>query len=414
MIELRNYQHEIAKRAAECLDEHGCCYLSMECRTGKTLTALYAASLFNAMSVLFVTKIKAIPSVKHDYSLLDAHFSLQVVNYESLHKVSGEFDLVICDEAHTLGAYPKPSKKTSALKALAEGLPVLYLSGTPSPESYSQLYHQFWVCSFSPFKQYANFYKWANVYVDKRQKKVNGYLITDYSKAKKRLIDNVTRDLFISYSQDEAGFTSNVVERSLSVKMDDGTAQVFKALRRDRVVNVGGHNIVGDTPAKLLNKLHQLSGGTVIAEDGAHLILDRSKAKFVKERFAGKKIAIFFCYQSELDLLTDEFPEWTDSPEEFQQSKDKVFISQVRRAREGVRLDSADALVFFNLEYSYLSYEQGKNRLVSKERTEPANIYFLCSDFGIESEILNAVHDKKDFTLSYYRGKCARQLTIYD
>lgn len=385
MFELRDYQQKIAEQAAKCLDLHRLCYLSMECRTGKTLTALAAAEQYRAMSVLFVTKIKAKPSVEHDYSLLVTHYSLEVVNYESLHKVKGDYDLVICDEAHTLGAYPKPSKRAQTLKTIAKGLSILYLSGTPSPESYSQLYHQFWVCDYSPFKQYANFYKWANVYVNKQQKKVNGYLITDYSKTKKRLIDLATDGLFISYSQGEAGFTSNVAERSLSVKMKDSTAQAFQTLRRDRVVNLDGHDVVGDTPAKLLNKMHQLSSGTVIAEDGARLIIDRSKARFVKERFAGKKIAVFYCYQSELDLLTAEFKNWTDSPEEFQQSEDKVFISQVRRAREGVRLDSADALIFFNLEYSYLSYEQGKNRLVSKERTESANIYFLCSDFGIES-----------------------------
>ncbi|MEG1565072.1 MAG: hypothetical protein RR365_15345, partial [Bacteroides sp.] len=86
----------------------------------------------------------------------------------------------------------------------------------------------------------------------------------------------------------------------------------------------------------------------------------------------------------------------------FQASTNKVFISQVRRAREGVRLDTADALIFFNLEFSYLSYEQGKNRLVSKERTDPAEVYFICSDCGIEKKILDAVHGKKNFTLSYY------------
>ena len=39
---------------------------------------------------------------------------------------------------------------------------------------------------------------------------------------------------------------------------------------------------------------------------------------------------------------------------------------------------------------------------MSKERKEPANVYFLCSDFGVEKEILNAVHGKMNFTLSYY------------
>ena len=105
-MKLREYQNNIAIQAADKLTAFGCCYLSMECRTGKTLTALFAADKFNAKSVLFITKLKAIPSVKSDYIALQPSFKLEVVNFESSHKVTGIFDLVIIDEAHSLGAYP--------------------------------------------------------------------------------------------------------------------------------------------------------------------------------------------------------------------------------------------------------------------------------------------------------------------
>lgn len=403
MIQLREYQNNIAMQAAYKLVTFGCCYLSMECRTGKTITALSAADNFDAQSVLFITKLKAIPSIKADYEALKpVSFQLDVINYESAHKAKGKYDLVIIDEAHSLGAYPKPSKRTQEIKTICEGLPVLYLSGTPSPESYSQLYHQFWVCDSSPWKEYKTFYKWAKVYVSVKQKKVNGYFINDYSHADKAKIDRDTKDLFITYSQEQAGFEVNINEHILSVPMNECTGKYISSLRDNLMVEIDGNAILGDTPAKLLTKLHQLSSGTIIAENGLHLTFDKSKAEFVRQEFSGKKLALFYVYQSEAELLQSVFPNWTDNPEEFQVSSNKVFISQVRRAREGVRLDTADALIFFNLEFSYLSYEQGRNRLVSKERTIPADVYFLCSDCGIESKILDAVHGKQDFTLSYY------------
>lgn len=401
-MELREYQNNIAMQAAYKLVAFDMCYLSMEYRTGKTITALTAAENFEAENVLFITKLKAMPSVKADYKALKPYFKLEVINYESCHKAKGKYDLVIIDEAHSLGAFPKPSKRTQEIKTICEGLPVLYLSGTPSPESYSQLYHQFWVCSSSPWKEYKTFYKWAKVYVSVKQKKVNGYFINDYSHADKAKIDRDTKDLFISYSQKQAGFEINVNETILQVPMKEQTGRIIEAMRSDLMIEINGNAILGDSPAKLLTKLHQLSSGTVIAENGVHLTFDKSKAEFVRKQFAGKKVALFYVYQSEAELLQSVFPNWTDSPEEFQASTDKVFISQVRRAREGVRLDTADALIFFNLEFSFLSYEQGRNRLVSKERTTPAEVYFLCSDCGIESKILEAVHGKQDFTLSYY------------
>ena len=407
MIQLRDYQERISTSAAALLREKRICYLSMECRTGKSLTALAAAVKLGVKSVLFITKIKAKKSVEDDYRALHPNYELEVINYESVHKCVGKYDLVVCDEAHSLGAYPKPSQRAKAVKKVAKGKPVLYLSGTPSPESYSQLYHQFWICDYSPFAAYTTFYKWANDFVIKRQRMVNGYMINDYSTADKHKIDELTADVFVSFSQEDAGFSTNIVEHTLTVPMKQETANYFHQLQKDKVISLNGRAVLGDTPAKLLSKLHQLSSGTVIAEDGTHLILDTSKAEYIRRMFAGKKVAIFYTYQSEFDLLKNAFPNWTESPEEFQASTDKVFISQVRKAREGVRLDSADALIFFSFEFSYLSYEQGRNRLVSKERKDAAEVYFLCGDFGIETEILNAVHGKQDFTLSYY-GKALK------
>ena len=402
MIQLRDYQERIATKAAEKLRRYGCCYLSMECRTGKTITALSVADLFMAKSVLFISKLKAIPSIKADYESVQPIYAMDVINYESAHKASGEYDLIILDEAHSLGAYPKPSKRTKAVKELCEGIPVLYLSGTPSPESYSQLYHQFWVCDASVWSKYKTFYKWARAgYVNIHQRHVNGFTINDYSDANKRMIDADVFHLFISYSQEQAGFCTNIIEHVETVPMKPQTRGLIETLRRDKVANINGETILGSSPATLLTKLHQLSSGTIICENGALFVFDDSKAEYIKSNFSGK-LAIFYVYQQEFELLKQTFPNWTDSPEIFQASADKVFISQVRRAREGVRLDSADALIFYNLEYSYLSYEQGKNRLVSKERTTPADVYFLCSDCGIEHSILEAVHGKMDFTLSYF------------
>ena len=66
-MELRPYQDEIAKKATKILKECGFVYLSMEVRTGKTLTALETAYNFGAKKVLFITKKKAFSSIMSDY-----------------------------------------------------------------------------------------------------------------------------------------------------------------------------------------------------------------------------------------------------------------------------------------------------------------------------------------------------------
>ena len=90
MVKLRNYQEEISSNAVGIIKTNGLVYLAMECRTGKTITALSVAQKYGAKSVLVVSKIKAIPSIKADYEALRPSFKLDVVNYESAKKAKGK------------------------------------------------------------------------------------------------------------------------------------------------------------------------------------------------------------------------------------------------------------------------------------------------------------------------------------
>ena len=85
----------------------------------KTLTSLGVCDVIGAERVLFLTKKKAISSIEHDYKMLNPSFELQVINYESSHKINLGFspDVVIADESHSLGAFPKPSSRAREIKS---------------------------------------------------------------------------------------------------------------------------------------------------------------------------------------------------------------------------------------------------------------------------------------------------------
>jgi len=63
-MEFRDYQEDIIKKGSNVIAEHGFVYLAMEVRTGKTLTSLGIAKKMGAQQVLFITKKKAISSIK--------------------------------------------------------------------------------------------------------------------------------------------------------------------------------------------------------------------------------------------------------------------------------------------------------------------------------------------------------------
>jgi len=404
-MHLRDYQIELSDKATEILNKYGLVYLAMEVRTGKTLTAFATAHKFGAKKVLFVTKKKAIDDIIAQAKKLGLDLKIYVTNYEQLHNVNDEFDLIIIDEAHSLGAFPTPSLRAKELKRICNERPIIYLSGTPTPESFSQLFHQMWVSSYSPFKEYRNYYSWAKDYVDIRKKYLYGKTINDYSMAKNELIEEKTNHLFLSFTQEKAGFTELVKENVLYVKMEDTTYKFAERLRIDKVItNKEGKSVLGDTAVKLMNKLHQIYSGSVIVDNPERYghVIDYTKAEFIKQHFAGKKIAIFYKFQAERMAIKWVMGKCYEDPNEFNNASDGCFISQIVSGREGVNLSSADALVFYNIDFSATSYWQSRARIQTKDRTKEAQIYWIFSEGGIEDKIYKAVMDKRDYTTSYF------------
>lgn len=414
-LKLRDYQINIANDACIMLKSHKIAYLSMQVRTGKTITAFQTAKNYGAKCVLFVTKKKAISSIEQDYlTNYKSNFICFCINYESIHRLPMvNFDLIILDEAHCMGQFPKPSDRTEMVKKLCVGKPIIYLSGTPSPESYSQLYHQFWVSSFSPFKE-KNFYDWANIYVNKKPKYVFNRQLIDYSEAKKDLIDSIVSKYFLSYSQEEAGFEMPVNEHFHSVKMSNITYELVKRLRVDKVVKLKDNSLIlSDTELKLLQKLHQCYSGTVISEfednesKKVYNRFDDSKVRYIFDKFKGQKIAIFYKFEAEERMLTEYMLEndisFTDCPVAFDHIDFNVFISQIQSGREGINLSCADCLVMLNIDFSAVSYWQSRARLQTKDRQKSADVHWIFAQNGIEPNIYKAVSNKKDYTLNYFR-----------
>jgi len=413
-MQLRQYQIDISDKACSLLKEFKIAYLSMQVRTGKTITSLETAKKYKAKNVLFVTKKKAISSIMDDYnSNYVTYFDLTVTNFEAMHKLDDNFDLIIIDEAHSLGQYPVASERTKVLKDICYKLPIIYLSGTPSPESYSQLFHQFYVSSYSPF-QHSNFYQWAKYFVTPKMKYVFNRSIPDYSNAKKDDIDKAVKHLFIPYTQQEAGFTQLVEEQVHIVKVSDKIHKICNRLRIDKVMTgKDGQVIEADTEVKLLGKLHQLASGTVLFDVNPHntsngAMMDNSKIDYIISTFAGQKMAIFYKFRAELHMIRIYAVKAgytiTESPEEFNNTDNKtIFVSQFQSGREGINLSTADCLICYNIDFSAVTYWQARARMQSKDRSTPAMLHWIFSNIGIEQRIYNAVSNKKNYTLSYFK-----------
>jgi len=384
MIQLRDYQKSIVETATEVINKHGFVYLAMEVRTGKTLTSLSIANNLRAEKVLFITKKKAISSIDKDYDMLRPTYFLHTINYESLHKVSYEldWDVIILDEAHSMGAFPKPSKRARDVKMriVKSKAKVILLSGTPTPESYSQIYHQVYgiptnpfsgFSSFykfavygiptNPFSGFSSFYKFAHAHVKITERMINSLRIRDYSKGLPTIM-NKMKPYMIAYSQKEAGFKVNTTEKVLEVEMEK--------TKKHLVIEGKREVILADTPVKLMMKLHQLYSGTIKFESGNSEVIDYSKARFIRSQFKDVKVGIFYKFKAELKALKEVYGDDITTELSVFEDTNKSIALQIVSGREGISLRQAKCLVYYNIDFSATSYWQSRDRMTTKDRLE--------------------------------------------
>lgn len=402
---LRDYQLEISRKASVILKDLKIVCIFMEVRTGKTLTALETAKISNAKNVLFLTKKKAIKSIKDDYTNFGYvnDFKITVTNNESMHKVElQKFDLVIHDESHRFGSFPKPSAGAKVFKSKFGKLPLIMLSGTPTPESFSQIYHQFWISQNSPFKQWSSFYKWAKDFVNVTEKNLGYAIVKDYSEANELKIRKYIDNYIISFTQKEAGFSTSVKETILHCEMSETTKFLIKELCKNKVIEGKDEVILADTAVKLMQKVHQLSSGTVKFESGNSKIIDLSKAEFIFNKFQGKKIGIFYKFKAELSAIKQIYGDsLTTDLDEFNQTNKSIAL-QIVSGREGISLKLAENLVFYNIDFSATSYFQALDRLTTMERLSN-EVFWIFSKGGIENKIYQSVRNKENYTSNYFK-----------
>jgi hypothetical protein len=404
-MEFREYQKEIIEKGLKIIDMRKFIYLSMEVRTGKTLTSLgILDKIKNINKVLFITKKKAITSIYEDFKMLKPTYELLVMNYESLHKIDERgWDAIVCDESHSMGAFPKPSKRAKQVKQLIinNNPYVIFLSGTPTPESFSQMYHQVYGLKTNPFREYSNFYKFSKDYVLVKQKRIGSFMVNDYSSGKQEILDKMN-PFTISYTQREAGFRSKINEDIIYVDAPDIIMNLCSKLKKDLVIEGKEDVILADTGVKLMQKLHQMYSGTVKFESGKSMVLDTFKAQFIYDNFCSQKIGIFYKFKEELNAIKKVYGDNICTDLETFDSTDKSIALQIVSGREGISLKKADILLYYNIDFSATSYWQSRDRMTTKNRLEN-KVVWVFTKGGIEPDIYKAVSKKKDYTLKHFK-----------
>lgn len=426
MINLRHYQVPVRDKAIDILSRTGWAYLVMEERTGKTFTSFSIMEGTGANStepVLLLTSKGAKEDILPQFEKLDHRpFELILCHNDQLPKLLAEGFVpprrIIIDECHYHGAFPKPSKRAEYLRELiqraynvhgTENVKIIFMSATPTPESYVQMYPQLNILPVHPFGTPENF---LNEYVEVRDKIIwRGYrrkprIIPEYIPDARKIFGTIGNNV-VSLTRKQAGFISEPIDVPHEVKMDILIYRYIHDISNTSRVTINGHEIECKQAGNVKSKIHQLCGGTIKLTDNEktdddHLILDYTKAEYIRSTFAGKKIAIFYQFKAELELLKHIFPLYTTNQYHFQENPNLTFLGQFKSVREGKNLSTADHLVMYNIDYAYLSYRQSRCRHITFERNQPGWCNWIYAQNGLEQKIMKIVRKKENYTDGYF------------
>lgn len=398
MIEALPHQVAKSEELWQILKTKGYAYLAGKPRSGKTLTAILTAEKSTKISsVLVLTKKNAIPGWlmftkgrNHKY---------HVTNYEQVGSIDGarfnlklnpnDYQLVIIDESHNLGAIPKPSGRIKLIRKLCWELPHIHLSGTAIVESPCSIFPQMTISKYNPFP-YKNFYDFHRVYGQPYFVKVHGKDMTQYDRAKPELLAKINE--FTAYmTQEDAGIDKSLqAEDKLHyVELLPETKKLYNYLQEHQVLKLEQGLLIADTTMKLRVSLHMLESGIAKIGDDYFELGNTEKIDYIKNTFGDSDTLGIMChFIGERILLEKHF------------RKAKIYSSNAHS--EGVDLSHLSSFVILSSDYSGAKFIQRRERIVNINGSNTLHVHHILVKKAISEQVYKRVSKKQDFNNETY------------
>ena len=182
----------------------------------------------------------------------------------------------------------------------------------------------------------------------------------------------------------KAGHKHEPTDTLIYIDMSPKQQKFCDKLDKDKVIPK--QHILGDQPAKLNSKKHQISGGFVTREDGSiYTFNNNAKINWLLDNCDPKNTIIVAYHKSEQDALAKLFPH----------------TGSITKLAEGQDFSKFDRMIIYSMGFSCATYEQIRVRQANVNRKKPIEIqYLIC---GIDAYVYKAVQSHHNFTASWFR-----------
>jgi len=415
MWEARDYQIDMFERALPVIKKNMIVYLAGEERVGKTIPSIMLCEALNVSRPLVITKKNPLEGWRETFTNFSHEKYYSLTNYHMAKNiVAGKHDIIILDESHNyISGYPKPSAIWKILSLLTKGIPIIYISATPSAQTPALLYHQFALSTWSPFANYSNYYNWWRAYGTGETKTIYGKHVNCYDKVQDSKIFTLTDHLFITMTRKSINFEHEPIDKIHYLELSGRAKIMYNTLVEHRLI-YEPVQFIADTVTVLRTGMHQIEGGTIKTtsfnptinknlelvkvrkeaikseENGVlgykfhnyYILPNMEKINYIKDNFGdNNNLVIMYNYIAEGFKLRAYF-------------KHAVILQATSNA-EGIDLSMYKDLVIYSQDFSTARHTQRRARQANKNRKKPIIVHYLLVEKGISEEVYETVSINK-------------------
>ena len=326
-----------------------------------------------------------------------------------LHK---SFDTLVIDEASSFKSYD--SDRSKALrKARSQFKRVVALSATPSPNGLIDLFSQFRILDGGErLGRFIGQYRAAYFLPDK----TNGRQVYSYKlrKGADTAIYEKIGDITISMSAADYLEMPELVRVQHTVQMTAIEQELYKTLKNDLVVELGGNEITAVNAAVLCGKLTQLANGFAYTETTKHgTVTNRfhdhkiDKLCEIIEQQCGQPVLCFYWYQADYEAITARLTakkiKWLDlksdgAVEKWNSGDFAVGLANPASCGHGLNLQhGGHCIVWYAQTWSAELRQQAEGRLYRQgQKSKTVIVHDLLTAGTIDTRINSVVFDKAD------------------
>ena len=326
--------------------------------------------------------------------------SVAIQEKTKLKLTSIKWDVLIIDECHKIKSHnSKSSKLVYQLSKKTEY--VWGLSGTPRGNTDIDIFCQFHNMCISDWGKitYTHF---VNQCCDVDKKFFHGQMVTvplgiskGYRAGWERNIALYTQRIGYSDEDDMPELKVNIIEIPYTP-----TKEYLQA--EEGVVSIPEYETTM-TKLAAIQKLHQAVNGFLYTydEDGNRKIYNierNKKLDWLNENLPTTPVVIVYRFEADIFAIMTELDtiqqKYTEDVPTFKEGNTNVLLLQCSRC-ESFNLQMCNHIIFYNLDYSYIKYNQMLHRVYRMGQQENVKLDILLHKDTIENKIWNAVKNKE-------------------